>query len=42
MKGIEANRLHIFNDPEARKVMTERHKLLQADYEANLQDLGLI
>jgi len=41
MKGIEANRLHIFNDPDARADMTRRHKALQADYDANLNDLGL-
>ena len=39
MKGIEANRLHIFNNPEAREDMTKRHEALQADYEANLKDL---
>ena len=41
IKGIQSNRLHIFNDPLAREAMTERHKLLQKDYEQNLTDLAI-
>lgn len=41
MTAIEANRLHVFNDPEAKLALQERHKNLIADYEANLKDLGL-
>ena len=36
IKGIKSDRLHIFNDPAAREAMTERHKLLQKDYDQNL------
>jgi len=39
IKGIKSDRLHIFNDPAAREAMTERHKLLQKDYDQNLVDL---
>lgn len=41
MKSIEANRLHVFNDPEARQHMIDRHTANLADYDACLSDLGL-
>ncbi len=41
IKGIQSDRLHIFNDPLAREAMTERHKLLQKDYDQNLTDLAI-
>jgi len=41
MKSIEANRLYIFNDPEARASIDIRREHLQADYAACLEDLGL-
>jgi NADP-dependent 3-hydroxy acid dehydrogenase YdfG len=41
MKAIEANRLHVFNDPEARQAMIDRHEANLADYDACLADLGL-
>ena len=41
LKAVEANRLHVFNDPEARIAVETRGKTLLADYDANLKDLGL-
>lgn len=41
MKSIEANRMHVFNDPEARQHMIERHEANLADYDACLSDLGM-
>jgi len=41
MKAVEANRLHVFNDPEARQAMIDRHTSNLADYDACLADLGL-
>lgn len=41
LKAVEANRLHVFNDPEARVAVEARGKALLADYDANLKDLGL-
>ena len=41
LKAVEANRLHVFNDPEARIAVETRGKMLLADYDANLKDLGL-
>lgn len=41
MKSIKANRLHVFNDPEARQHMVERHAANLADYDACLLDLGM-
>ena len=41
LKAVEANRLHVFNDPEARVAVEMRGKALLADYDANLKDLGL-
>jgi len=41
LKAVEANRLHVFNDPEARIGVEMRGKALLTDYDANLQDLGL-
>ncbi|MEP3892116.1 MAG: SDR family oxidoreductase [Hellea sp.] len=41
LKAVEANRLHVFNDPEARVAVDARGKALLADYDANLKDLGL-
>lgn len=41
MKGIEANRMHIFNDPDTRQAMLDRHTSTMADYDACLSDLGL-
>ena len=40
LKGIEKNRLYVFNDPEAKVQMLERHKRLAAEFDANLADLG--
>ena len=42
LKAVEVNRLHVFNDPEALEAMTGRHKALQRDYAANLEDLKII
>lgn len=41
LKAVEANRLHVFNDPEARPGVEARAKALLTDYDANLADLGL-
>ena len=41
LKAVEANRLHVFNDPEARSAVEMRGKALLEDYDANLRDLGL-
>ena len=41
LKAVEANRLHVFNDPEARAAVEMRGKALLEDYDANLRDLGL-
>lgn len=41
MKSVETNRLHVFNDPEARQHMIDRHEANLADYDACLSDLGL-
>jgi NADP-dependent 3-hydroxy acid dehydrogenase YdfG len=41
MKAIEANRLHVFNDPEARQALIDRHTANLADFDACLADLGL-
>ncbi len=41
MKGIGANRMHIFNDPETRQAMLDRHTSTMADYDACLTDLGI-
>ena len=40
MKSIEANRLHVFNDAEARQHIIDRHTANLADYDACLSDLG--
>ena len=40
MKSIEANRLHVFNDAEARQHIIDRHTANLADYDACLIDLG--
>lgn len=40
MTAIEANRLHVFNDPEARQAMVDRHVANLADFDACLADLG--
>ncbi len=42
MKGIEADRMHIFNDAEMRTALIERHKANLADFDANLADLATI
>ena len=42
LKAVEENRLHVFNDPDARQAVVERNKSLLSDYDANLKDLGLI
>jgi len=42
LKAVEENRLHVFNDPDARQAVVERNKSLLSDYDANLEDLGLI
>jgi NADP-dependent 3-hydroxy acid dehydrogenase YdfG len=39
LKGVEQNRLYVFNDPEAKLQMLERHKMLVRDFDANLADL---
>ncbi len=41
IKAIEDNRLYVFNDPEARQSLIERHKNLLADYDACLSDLDI-
>ena len=41
MKSIQANRLHVFNDPNALNDMRARYASNLADYEACLSDLGL-
>jgi len=41
MKAIEANRLHVFNDPDVRQAMIDRHAATLADFDACLVDLGL-
>ena len=40
LKAVEANRLHVFNDPEARAAVAARGQALLTDYDANLEDLG--
>jgi NADP-dependent 3-hydroxy acid dehydrogenase YdfG len=42
MKAIEANRLHVFNDPEVRQPMIDRHNANLADFDACLADLRSI
>jgi short-subunit dehydrogenase len=42
MKAIEANRLHVFNDPEVRQPMIDRHVANLADFDACLADLKSI
>jgi len=41
LKAVQANRLHVFNDPEARIEVETRGKALLANYDANLKDLDL-
>jgi len=41
LKAVEANRLHVFNDPEARIAVEICRQSLLSDYDANLKDLGL-
>lgn len=41
LNAVENNRLHVFNDPEARQAVVERNESLLSDYDANLKDLGL-
>ncbi len=41
MKAIEADRLHVFNDPEMRQAIVDRNAATLANYDANLKDLGL-
>lgn len=40
MKGIEANRLHIFNDMEMRQAIIDRHTHLLGEFDASLEDLA--
>ena len=40
MKAIEANRLHVFNDPEVRDGIIARHEANLADFDACIADLG--
>lgn len=40
LKAVEADRLHVFNDPEARIAVKARGEALLSDYDANLKDLG--
>ena len=42
LKSINANRLYIFNDPEARAAIDDRRKAILDDYDACLKDLGLV
>ena len=42
MKAIEADRLHVFNDPEVRQSMIDRHVANLADFDACLADLRSI
>ncbi len=39
IKGIETNRLYVFNDAEARQAIVDRSAHLLADYDACLEDL---
>jgi len=41
LKAVEANRLHVFNDPEARIAVETRGHALLRDYDANLKDLDM-
>ncbi len=42
MAGIEADRLHIFNDPEMREALIARHNSNLTEFDANLADLKSI
>jgi len=42
MKALEADRLHVFNDPEVRQSMIDRHVANLADFDACLADLRSI
>lgn len=41
LKSINAGRLYIFNDPEAREAIDIRRSLILKDYDACLSDLGM-
>ncbi len=41
LKSMQAKRLYIFNDPEAKVAISMRHKVISDDYDACLSDLGL-
>ncbi|CAM3813322.1 SDR family NAD(P)-dependent oxidoreductase [Litorimonas haliclonae] len=41
LDAVEKNRLHVFNDPDARQAVVERNKQLLNDYDENLKVLGL-
>ena len=41
MKAIEASRLHVFNDPDVRQAMIDRHTANLADFDACIADLDL-
>ena len=41
LKAVETNRLHVFNDPEARQAVVDRNASLLSNYDDNLKDLGL-
>ncbi|MGB0906664.1 MAG: SDR family oxidoreductase [Maricaulaceae bacterium] len=40
MKAIEADRLHVFNDPAMREALIMRHEMNLAEFDANIADLG--
>lgn len=42
IKAIESNRLHVFNDPEVRQSIVDRHNATLADFDACLADLRSI
>lgn len=41
LKSMQAKRLYIFNDPEAKAMVAMRSKAIMQDYDACLDDLGL-
>ncbi len=41
LKSMQAKRLYIFNDPEAKAFIAHRSKAIMEDYDACLDDLGL-
>lgn len=41
LDAVESNRLHVFNDPDARQAVVDRNTQLLNDYDENLKVLGL-